>query len=495
MICFYNKIFFILVYLGTTQQSEVVSKLSFTRHSLLIEQDIIMKRIAHYSVILISLSVIVTTAQAAVQLTGIGNYFQALVTSSGTPRITYSGRIVAGKEVIRAEVKPVVYSGGRSEILQPINLPLPVTIDVTFSQGTNVRPYQIIIEEVTDRNQLLACQGQARTVQARMTLGGTNVQKVCVPYTVSTLPTAVTGIRSGEFDNIALLIGPLGVNEKYDPQDVTSLPFKFGLMAWTSIKSPWNTKAIAEAYEDNSGYKFSQPLRVLQGFAALGGGPIPRAGFGSINHIYNDTDYILTLSRSSTASPELATYNITQVVPPRSAMPYALVWVPNIDGKSLVYSGHDGIRATALMRGETARPPDAISRSEIKDSNIQADTALPDDFLEILDMIAQSQTVKMTNDAAELLGIKLWDQEMYSAYRDFDASDNYYNIATVTNDKKTRIQKCSVTDGTCEEKTVELPTPAFGPTGIPNYYNLIAHKDTNGEFAVSLYPAQLVPPR
>ena len=450
---------------------------------------LIMKKI--YIVTALALGLLLPVSmQAAIKLIGIGNYFQALrATPAEQPRITYSGRTITGQEVKDVIVPPVAYQGG----LTVSNLILPVTIDVKFNQYRGGQPYRIIIEEVTDPNQRLACQGRARTVQASW---ATNVQKVCVPYTVTTLPTAQTGIRSGEFDNVALLLGPLGVNEKFNSQDATSLPFKFGLMAWTSINAPWNTPTVTQAY-DTSGNRsvFSKPLRVLQGFSALGGGPIPRQYFGSILHIYNDTDYILNVSRSSTQSPELASYNITQVVPARSAMPYALAWIPKTDSKSLVYPGHDGIRATALMKAQTARPPDAISRSEIKDLNIPADVPIPDDFLDFLKMIESSETTKVSDDAAELLGVKSWDQELHSAYRDFEASNNFYTIATVEDTRKTHVQRCSVTDGACEQKSQELPTPAFGPTGIPGYYNLVAHLDQSGEFAVSLYPANLVAPQ
>jgi hypothetical protein len=449
-------------------------------------QEIIMKRLYSYFLALILTSCSISL-YGAIELIGIGNYFEDLRTASqDKPTITYSGKTMDGKEV---KDKPVsaVYRGG----LQLTNMTLPITIDVKYNNRNKGQPYRLMIEEVTDPNQRLACQGRSSTV--RGSRADINVQKVCVPQTISTLPTSITGIKSGDFSSIALLIGPLGVKDKYNPQDTTSLPFRFGLMAWSTTKIPWNTTTVAQTYDDYN-YTFSSPLRVFQGFSGLGGGTIPRQFFGSINHIYNDTDYILIISRSSTKTAELATYNITQVIPPRSVLPYALVWIPKIDKTELNIPSHDGIRIAALMKAQTAPPPDAISHSEIADLTIPSGVPLPEDFSAFLKEIDETGASKITNDAAELLGIQAWDEEIKSSYEDFDASHYYYTVATTDADKKTVVQKCSIKTSVCSAEQ-QLTTPAFSNSGIPNYYNMIAHLDEKGEFSVSLYPTKLVPPR
>ncbi|MBA3954082.1 hypothetical protein H0X48_02065 [Candidatus Dependentiae bacterium] len=440
---------------------------------------------------LIVASFIACTLQATkINLIGIGNYFQALSTNAGAemPVVT----IAKDPNQMGVPVPAVPFQGG----LSVKNLELPVYVNVKY---TDKPLYKITLqEEVTNK---LPCSqsATATTVGATVSPGQANTQRICVPLSVGGLPTSVTPIKSGDFNNVALLLGPLTTAQAKasDPTGATSLPFSFGLMAWTSLNDIWKNSKLSQT-PDGKAIKFSKPLRVYQGFAALGGGPIPRQYFSSIAHIYNDSPNTLVISRDAGKEP-LNIFDVTQIIPPYSIFPYALLWIPKVANEAqLALPRHSGIRIVALVKGETAQAPDSIDQSEIEDtdsSDTSTDSSI--DYFADYDQLASQVTSQITPNAGNLLGITDWTTQIKSSYKDFKPSKNvnYYSIATTEDEKATFVQKCPWGNKVC--KTVSaLTTPlAYTKTGIPTFYSLVIKGNENTPLTTSLYPITLESPK
>lgn len=448
-----------------------------------------MKKNILYSTLIVA-SVLAGTLQAArINLIGIGNYFQALSSQTGTetPVVTIS----KDPNQIGEPVQAVPFQGG----LAAKNLELPVYVNVKY---TDKPLYKITIEEVTSLDDKLACSGSvtAATVRATVSPGQANTQRVCVPLSVSGLPTSVTNIKSGDFNNVALLLGPLTAAQAKasDPTGVTSLPFSFGLMAWTSLNDIWKNLKLSHT-PDERAIPFSKPLRVNQGFAALGGGPLPRQYFGTIAHIYNDSPHTVVISRD-TAQEQLNTFNVSQVIPPYSIFPYALLWIPKVsDAAKLALPRHSGIRIVPLVKGETAQAPDSLDASEIKDTEGAA-LEITNYFADY-DTLASQVTSQITPNAENLLGITDWTTQINSAYRDFKSSQaaEYYSIVTTQDNKETFVQECPWGNKACKTISSIAKPLAYTSTGIPTYYSLVLKGSKETPLTASLYPITLESPK
>lgn len=448
-----------------------------------------------YGFILVSIFSFFVAEASQIRLSGIGNYFELLRTAvTERPSIRISK---IGSKAANVFINPQSYRGQ----LQVVDVPLPIEVEVRFNTYNSGQPFIIVIERIERGQGELACQGVSMvTVKASIKGRAGSTQKICVPISSSPLLSAGSPlypggspIYSGDFNTISLFIGPLGVNDAYDPDDVKSLPFRFGLMSWTSLMPPWNNAKINATF-DSRNILFKKPLEVLQGFAALGGGSIPRAYHGSIAHIFNDTDNIILLSRES-KSKELAPYNISQVIPPHSIMPYVLLWIPKVKNKTeLSFSGHAGIRIAALKKGQTARDPDTISHSEIREFSPMSAIEIPEELKALEALIARS-TLPMSNDASDLLGVTFWNKDMKSAYADFDAARYYYLISTDQEAKVTYMQKCSVVDNTCSEVSKIDNPAAYDIHGNPAYYNMIIKSNKESSFDIEMYESKIRPPK
>ncbi|MCX5925689.1 MAG: hypothetical protein NT124_05350 [Candidatus Dependentiae bacterium] len=431
-------------------------------------------------------------AMGNIRLVGVGNYFEALRTSPTerpTVRITK-----VGNQKQSIFINPQPYQGQ----LQIVDQPLPIEIEVKFNTHNNGQPYTIVVERVTDPKDMLACQGVSMaTVKAYVKGHTINMQKICVPLSTSTIPTAFSPINSGDFNSIAFFVGPLGINDKYDPQDVGSLPFRFGLMGWTSLVAPWNNKTLSST-SDTKNIQFGRPVDVLQGFAALGGGFIPRAYHASVGHIFNDSDDIIILSRES-SNKTLAPFNNSQIIPPHSVIPYGLVWIPKVqDSEELMLPGHDGLRIAALEKGTTAPAPGVIRHSDIKELGPLNTAAIPQGLQDLEALIAGLNR-SVTNDAADLLGVTLWNKDMQSSYTDFNAAEHYYVLSTDATDKSTYLQKFSVQGNRLGNQDTQKIAPfvSYNQQGVPNYCNIvITHDKTKSNtFQVTVYPTVLRAPK
>lgn len=467
-----------------------------------------------------------------IRLLGVGNYFQLLQTKPSERPTVHITKV--GNDVRNTLINPQTYQGR----LQVVDVPLPLEIEVKFNTYNAGQPYTIVIERITDKNDMLACQGVSMaTVKATIKGSLTHQEKICVPLSHSTLLSPSSPIYANDFNNIALFIGPLGVDDTYNPQDVRSLPFRFGLMGWTSMVAPWNNTTISElpivsvtppiipidtvagkvggartlseltgqtqnkaqpiTRSAQNKIEFEKPLEVLQGFAALGGGVAPRAFHLSVVDIINDSDDVIILSRES-SNRTLAPFNISQIVPPRAVMPYALIWVPKVgDTEELYMAGHDGLRIAALEKPAGVRAPSTIAHSDIRELGPHNDAQLPDSLKELERLIAASLTNVVTDTAAELLGVTMWNKAMQSAYTNFNAADSYYVLSTDTTDKKTYLQKYAVKGNKLENTKQISPAVAYDDKGNPRYVSIhITHnKEKNEPFAVKVYPVTLRAPK
>lgn len=443
------------------------------------------------------LSVIDSKAMTDIRLVGVGNYFELLRT---TPSERPAVRIVkVGNQAQNIFINPQTFQGQ----LQVVDLPLPIEVEVKFNTYNAGQPYTIVIERVTNRQDMLACQGPSTaTVKASIKGRAAGEQKICVPLSFSSVLTSMSPIYSGDFNNIAFFIGPVGQHDTYDPLDVRSLPFSFGLMGWTSLEAPWNNQKFSQfsmvSSKGAQSVEFSKPLEVLQGFAALGGEFIPRAYHLTVGHVFNDSDDIIILSRES-SQKALAPFNISQIVPPHSILPYAMVWVPKVkDQEEISFPGHDGLRIAALAKGETARAPGTITHSEIKELGPLNKADVPAGFAELEKLIAASLNSSVTSKAADLLGVTLWNKEMQSAYKDFNAANYYYVLATDESTRDTYLQKYDVKNNRLIGGSQKIENSvAYDTNGNPGYCNMVITKDKakNIPFTVKVYPASLRAPR
>lgn len=338
---------------------------------------------------------------------------------------------------------------------------LPVTIELKFHDNIRPEPYVITIKRDLSAGD---CPGGTMRIVAKVEgFEGTpdSEQKVCVSRAVNMY---MVGQETYCWQNLMLLLAD---NPTFSSVP-GSLPFKFELCAWTASRPPWDKMNVFHPSDTNK-ITFDPPLRVIQGFPAWGGGILPRAGFGHIAHVYNNSDYIMYITREG-QDPVSSQYNFSQMVPPRCIMPFAMAFIPNVGEDA--YTQRAGIRVFAMQapKAQTQLPPSGFT--EISSAGTyELGPSLPD-----VDSTVDNMLKNQERDAANILGIPSLDDMLSSKYSKYFIDSHFYNIFTVNNVIK--MQQCDIKSGDCED-IYSHPTPAF-KSGLPGYFKLVATPDKDG---------------
>lgn len=254
-------------------------------------------------------------------------------------------------------------------------LKVPVEVEVLFQTKNlddkgNPQPYVIHLEEGASHGGVCPADKTCVTasIYARQ-LGDLDAypetkQTTCISKSVFFIKK---GDLISQWQNVMLFLA--------DPDDPTSpVPFKCGLCAWTATHGLWKYDFIDYAPADS---KSNAPkitfdkkptainntqelkgLRVLQGQQAWGGGQLPRAYFVHIAHIYNNSPYQILVRRTVR---ELSAYNFVKIIPPRSIMPFAMIWIPKIADSTIGTPSLDPIQLFVLRKSQSAALPEAFS--------------------------------------------------------------------------------------------------------------------------------------
>jgi hypothetical protein len=437
------------------------------------------------------------SAMQRVRLVGIGSDFTSSI-AKHRPSIRVTK--IAGVPVSKG-MNPLA---GHST-LQTLNANLPVEITIKYPDRN--REYIIVVDKVAYADRLPCHGANPITVGANISpLSGTfsHNSKVCLSVSETMVPNSV--VRSGDFNGVALFLKP---NPLFEATDISSsLPFTFGLSAWTSDQAPWTAQKLSEStssigQEDTRDYTFSpdpetgEPgsLTIFQGFGGLGGGQIPRQSHAAIGHIFNDTDDIVLISRQS-SNPALAQFDYSQMIPPKSVFPYTMFWIPKIANKDeLAIAQHDGIRIALLAKRPKTPPLDYGNFfTRVADLGTNYAVPIPRGYQELLDLMEEN-TQQADEEAAEILGVSQWQQA--GDYPELSVANHYYMISTDAKERKTYLQKCALKTDRCK-LTEQSPVggeaeTAYTPSGLPSYYNLIIKKNQS-EFEVEMYKTTLRPP-
>lgn len=343
-------------------------------------------------------------------------------------------------------------------------LKLPVRVNIQFSKG---EPYVIRIAEQSTRGD---CPGETNRVVAEI-LGKTAstpgvMQEVCLTNAIS---RGIIGREVFGFQNVFLFLAD---NPDYDEAVAGSIPFKFAISAWTTTKYPWNKRKINHP-ADNNKITFTEPLRVIQGHAAFGGGLTPRIGHANIAHIYNNSPKILFLVRNS-HDKELIKYNFEKLIPPYSAMPFAMVWVPKV-----TQAGFDGYNrseiklfAMQVPKAATDLPPVGFEFiSEV--GSYELEPTVP----KVEELISQF-TRNTPNIISDILGEQSYDEMLKSSTERYFIGKNYFQMLTNSGTNKIYIQKTPLGDDNGTNMQVVGPACAGR---LPNYFKLTVSEDSKGK--------------
>jgi len=273
-----------------------------------------------------------------VQLIGVYN----MLTKASNAPSRYPARVL-----LKTDKTPII---GNPWAMKTIRLPMEVELlfeNRNLDDNGHAQPYVIRIEE--DRSNTYTCPTDKICVKAEVyvktpgdlaALHTDAIEKTCVT-------SSTYGWKQGDlisqFQNIMLFLAD------QDSTDTHTLPFKFGIAAWTATADIWANKFISYSPECSltGSPKIQFPLKetrynntiqnlglfALQGQPAWGGGRIPRAYHMHIVHIFNNTQYPFLIRR--TVPGTLAKYNFEYTIPARSAVPFIYVWLPKIYQQNL----------------------------------------------------------------------------------------------------------------------------------------------------------------
>lgn len=360
-----------------------------------------------------------------------------------------------------------------SGTIHALDISLPAYINITYDETINKgQPYTIKVEDTEKTGN---CPGNKTIVNVGVKDLPDTLKSVCVSKAVSD----ILGTRADRWQNVLLAVGN---NPKYSPGAAKGsegeFPFIFGLNAWSSSKEPWHRDKISATSDKQTAVKFDTPLRVIQGHTAFGGGSIPRLGFGSLEHIYNDSPYVLLMERSS-LDKKFAGYNFREIVPPLSAVPFGMIWIPKIAAtdkdaqqKSTLY-----IHAMGAPTAGPRVPPPPTAFEYISKAGTGEIGASPVSTDEIEDFV-KSLSASNPDQTAEILGEETLDKLISNNYKQYFIGKYYYKVYSVIEDKHIYVERCKL--GTDECTLVKsYPYDAVTAYGDPNYFKLVVKKDAN----------------
>lgn len=392
---------------------------------------------------------------------------------------------------------------------------LPVTIELLFESRKDpktkiIEPYILTIYE--DPHCEMGCPADKICVAAK--LEGSDSEE---GRAFSCVNTSVFFIKKGDYpfqwQNVMLFVG-----DNPNAAAKGNYPFKIGLAAWTSTNGAWLANELfaapADATTKAPQVNFSQqPLRVFQGHQAWGGGPIPRMYFGCITHIYNNSENIIMVRRTEPTSPsdpsqDLGRFNFEKLIPPYSAVPFAMAWPPKLNPAErdkvstlplefiIMGVSKQGPLPTFKRIGVplpiTTMVSDTIPSEEGKPAFTELSKAgiggtgggtLSDSEINI---IVNGIMQNASSVAQDISGYnKLIDDLRVDQTQRYMVGRSTYKIFSTKDPNNTLyIKECPI--GSANEAIIyQHPTPAFdAKTGMPNFVRLIitGEKDGNVRF-------------
>lgn len=355
--------------------------------------------------------------------------------------------------------------------IHPIEFTLPAYINITYGPTiNNGEPFTIKIE---DTGKPADCPGHKTQVKVGIKDVPASIKKVCISQAIS----EIVGTRQDRWQNVLLA---LGNNPKYAEGAAKGsegeFPFVFGLSGWSSSNEPWNRDKISMTSDKATAIKFDKPLSVIQGHAALGGGSVPRFGHATIEHIYNDSPYILLVERAH-LDKRLSTTNFREIVPPLSAVPFAMMYVPKITDKKALQKSAIYIHAMGAPAVGPRTPPPPTAFEYIFKAGTSEIGASPMTSAEIEDFVTDLSKTN-PHQTAEILGEETLDQLISNNYSKYFISKYYYKVYSVDQEKRIYVERCKLgTDDCTDVKT--YPFETVTALGDPHYFKLLVQKDKN----------------
>lgn len=298
-------------------------------------------------------------AAVGAQLVGVYNMFP----SSYPPQVTLKD------EALRISGDPWTANAIR----------LPVEIQIKF-QNKNIengipQPYYIRIEQ--DLSGAKTCPGDTIAVKAEVYKKIPGDLSNALPDAIerTCISNAKFGLKKGDnisqFENVMLFLAD------QDSENTNALPFKFGIAAWTATAGIWKNTFIDYSLADSvhnapqipfkrkptifRGKTRDLGLFVLQGQPGWGAGQIPRPYHMHIVHLFNNTQYPLLIRR--TVPGILSKYNFDYTVPPRTAMPFAYIWLPKVTQAQLDSQASAPVRFYILKKAKSGSLPPGFNEA------------------------------------------------------------------------------------------------------------------------------------
>lgn len=379
--------------------------------------------------------------------------------------------------------------------LQNIKINLPVEVTLTYDKTINEgKPYTIVI---TESGQLGTCQGNTREINAWIKEGNkeATTQKCCVTLAKNSFSNLK---EPYEWENIILAIAN---NPEYGT-NTKALPFIFGIAPWTTTKFPWNKTTVLHP-SDTKSITFNHVwdtlqeagligLKVMQGNCAWMGGDItqnilPRKGYNHIVHIYNNTPYVINITRN-VRQYNLSASNFNQLLPPWTATPWAMAWIPTIPSSTFnpdidqqlsaiqIYALYAPEKDEELLPGQLP-----IIKSTGQTEYSQGKSA--NELLAGLESNHSEYISKLLGETPIKDLMPDIDKDQYAV------GNSYFRVFTLDNQNgKTIIQKCDNISQECSEmKSIAAPNthPLFG------YFKLIINEDEKHNIKLELSPIPL----
>lgn len=374
--------------------------------------------------------------------------------------------VSAGKPIVRVRGESTEIDISGTEF-NNANYKLPVSIDLAFGEiGEDSKVYTIVIE---DKSSNLGCGGNSHVVQAKLQFQGVDIpdqkKSICVPSTVS---TGIIGSNALQWQNIILAIADNPDYIKDTGLSSSNIPILFGISSWTTTQGDWGNITISKVFDGST--TFPKPLNVIQGYAGWGGdSSLPRFGFGHIADIYNNTNYILNIFRKSRSS-DLAKYDFNKLVPPVSAVPKAMSWIPkrtSTDSKSAIT-----LYAMYAPNSNDDNPPDPSTLDPITNAGgteLDPTAASAKDILKNIKSSVPSLIDQLT-------GRKTISNLISDKYDQYSINKYYFKIYSDEKTKFINVERCSKDTRVCEVINT-IKSPVTNTANVPNYFRLVAQKD------------------
>ena len=311
-----------------------------------------------------------------------------------------------------------------------VNIPLPAKLKVV---DENKEVWYIHIQRVDPASSEKICTEQTRPFVAfisELENGSTAVSEPGKQYACLTSAASTNG-NGDHWRGLALFIGE---NEAY--KQTNKMPtFKIGINSWVTNKIAWggDSPYIESAPSDPLGAKAftfqkhsdtfqnikgNYGLFVLQGQQVWGGGSgrmVPLNGLVTVQHVYNNTPYFIKISRTLPIGVDykksLGSMNFNKVMPPYTAIPFALAFLPGVQTEDDIENLNNCIQFSVIAEKEAILPSAFEGFTSIEGTEVAYEKELSKKAFE--DMIGSIKIGASGSDSSQdLSGYKKFVEEL-----------------------------------------------------------------------------------